>query len=270
MKNILVFICSILITFSLFASGYEEAKSRCSQPAADEPILFSDDFFGWGLNMEQAKKASELAYASNKRLKERAYFDGENFVFPNAIYNSPVLVRIPKNFISSIIKHVESALKRNYVDFIIFPDMGHSHYFIPEDFYNNVLDKFADNEKHLRLEAMMAYPGLKILYHTAEQIKMKDEDKNLINDRHLQWRFYTRNIVGDNQEQGHLEIIHASDHGYNTAHDYEEGYRYWGAGFNISANENGCFPFLYNGQTYYFDLSLKDLEAGNINNSGDL
>ena len=266
MKHYIFILISLCYSFSTYSSGLEQAKLRCAPPLPGESILYSDDF-SWGMNLEQAKEAYEKVYYSDKRLKQRAYFDGENFVFAKALYNSDKDIRIPKNFIESITKHVESALKRNYVDFIIFPDMGHSHYFIPQEFYDNVLEKFSREEENLRYEAMFSHPGLKILYHTAEQFKMKDENKKLVNNRHMQWRYYTRNLVGDNKAQGHLEIIHAADNDFNTARDYDKGYKYWGSGFNISANQNGCFPFKYKGKTYYFDLSLKDLEPSSYSQS---
>ncbi len=38
-----------------------------------------------------------------------------------------------------------------------------------------------------------------------------------------------------------------------------KGYFYFGAGFNVSANKNGCFPYFDGTQVRYFDLSLSDL-----------
>ena len=47
----------------------------------------------------------------------------------------------------------------------------------------------------------------------------------------------------------------------NTVSRADEGYHYWSAGFNISGSEKGCFPYIVNGQTYYFDISLTDLPS---------
>jgi hypothetical protein len=53
-----------------------------------------------------------------------------------------------------------------------------------------------------------------------------------------------------------LELLHNEQHNQNTASNYDDGYRYWGGGFYISAHSNGCFPFKHNGKTYFFDLNL--------------
>jgi hypothetical protein len=89
---------------------------------------------------------------------------------------------------------------------------------------------------------------------------MKTEEGQFVEDRHVQWRFFTRNLVGHNKNQGKIELLHNETHSHNTAREYDEGYRYWGAGFYISANKNGCFAYQNNGKTFYFDLSLKSLE----------
>ena len=39
------------------------------------------------------------------------------------------------------------------------------------------------------------------------------------------------------------------------------GHYKWSSGFNISANERGCFAFEHGGKTIRFDLSLYDLES---------
>jgi len=100
---------------------------------------------------------------------------------------------------------------------------------------------------------------LKILYHTAEQLHML-EDGQLISDRLVQWRFYTRNLLGDNKGEGRLELIHQPTSSHNTARGLMPGHRYWGAGFYISASIDGCFPYTYKDKTYYFDLNLHGLE----------
>ena len=262
MKFLAIIITTILMHSSYAKGVVEVAKSRCDNRLATD-FLYSDDF-SWGMTLSDAQVAFDKVYHSDKRLKDRVFFNGKNFVFPYRYQGESKDIKINETFIKSIIKHVESALERKYVDFIIFPDMGHSHFFIPKKFYNEVLSPIPVSNNNIMYEKMFAHPELKILYHTAEQLKMKEGDE-LINDRHIQWRFYTRNLVGDNKAQGHMELIHAKDNNANTARDYKDNYKYWGAGFNISANRNGCFPYQYNGKTYYFDLSLKDLEPSSTN-----
>ncbi len=217
--------------------------------------------FSWGMTLPDIKNKEKDVYERGLRLKERAVVKDGQVVLPYYSYgdNEPKYIKLTDQFIASVISHVENALKRNYVDAIIFPDMGHSHLFLDQKFYDDVLKDIPVKEQHKRYELMLAHPKTKFLYHTAEQLKMKEESGELVEDRHIKWRFFTRNLIGDNQA-GKLEIVHDESHSHNTARSYEEGYRYWGAGFNISATKKGCFAYKKDGETYYFDLSLKDLE----------
>lgn len=239
-------------------------KENCLPSSGDEEILRSGEF-SWGMKLDEIKEKEKDVYERGLRLKDRAFLKDGQVYLPYYSFGSkePKLVKLSDSFIKSVISHVENALKRNYVDSIIFPDMGHSHLFIDQKFYDEVLSDIPVKEQHKRYELMLAHPKTKFLYHTAEQLEMTYEndlgEKKLIDNRHLQWRFYTRNLIGDNQS-GKLELVHNESHGHNTARSYEEGYRYWGAGFNISATKKGCFSYQKDGETFYFDMSLKDLE----------
>ena len=249
-----------LIMLASLAPAWGLVNVENCRPSANEDILRSGEF-SWGMTLEEIKNKESDVYERGLRLNGRAFVkDGEVYL-PHSTYGSkePKLIKLSERFIKSVTSHVENALKRNYVDALIFPDMGHSHLFIDQKFYDEVLSDIPVKEQHKRYELMLSHPKTKFLYHTAEQLKMLDEGNELLPNRHLQWRFFTRNIVGDNN-QGKLELVHNESHSHNTAHNYEEGYRYWGAGFNISATKKGCFSYQRDGKTYYFDLSLKDLE----------
>jgi len=223
----------------------------------------SYDDFKWGMTREEIINKEKEINESGKRLKARAYLENGKIVIPLDVPTKGVVgVPINDRFIGSVIKHVEEAFKRNYIDALIFPDMGHSHFFILQEYYDKVIKPLAANEKDILYQKIFDHSDLKILYHTAEQLHMVDEDKKLIDDRMTQWRFYTRNLVGGTKNLGKMELIHAKDHTHNTAREYGKRYRYWGAGFNISISKNGCFPFERDGKTFYFDLSMKDLEYG--------
>ncbi len=224
------------------------------------PYVHSDDF-RWGMTLEEIRSKGSEIYNSGKRLKSRAYFNGEQVVMPISISGGTDEVKLTPLFLKSIQKHLEVALSRGYIDAVIFPDLGHSHMFIPEKYYQDVLRPFPVKEKARMYELMLAHPGLKILYHTAEQLTMVDEDKLPIVDREIQWRFYTRNLVGDNQGLGRVELLHEPTSSHNTAHTYDGKHKYWGAGFNITASKNGCFSFTSKGETKYFDLSFEDLTS---------
>jgi hypothetical protein len=228
----------------------------CAPSLADEPVIRGGDF-SWNQSLAEISERAQRLYLEGKRLKSRAFVNEQGEVVVPHVRSTIVReVKLEPHFILSVRRHIEEALRLGYVDEIIFSDMGHAHFFMPWDFYNEVILPIGIDETHIRYELMLAYEGLKMLYHTAEQLEMLDEDRKLINDRKVQWRFFTRNLVGDNRAEGRLELLHNETHSHNTGRSYEEGYRYWGAGFYITANKDGCFPFVHNGAVRYFDLNL--------------
>jgi hypothetical protein len=168
-------------------------------------------------------------------------------------------VAVPASFIASVRAHIENALRLEYVDAVFFPDMGHSHFLIPQAKWDSTYSRFESGRMSRQYEQMMADPDLKILYHTAEQLQFLDKQNRLAGDRRLQERFYSRNLVGDNRGEGRLELLQNREHVANTVSEVA-GYYWWGAGFNVSANKEGCFVYNDRGVERYFDLSLYDLE----------
>lgn len=259
MKYLLM--ATFAISSTLAATSPELIKlESCVRTGQNEEILRSSEF-SWGMTLDEIKKKEKDVYERGLRLKERAYVeDGQGYLPITPYGGSEQKIMLSDRFLKSVIKHVEEGLKRGYIDALIFPDMGHSHLFVNQEFYNNVIKPMPIKESHKRYELMLNHPETRFLYHTAEQLQMVDEDKKLLDDRKLQWRFFTRNLVGGNKALGKIELLHNETHSHNTARDYEEGFRYWGAGFNINGSKNGCFAYQRDGKTFYFDLSLKDLE----------
>jgi hypothetical protein len=250
-----------LSSFVAAASDFSMAKSRCQKPDTNEPLVYSSDF-KWKTSRNEMKNKYIEIYESGKRLNKRAYYNGDDFIIPVDVYGRKnVTFKLTERFLRNITDHIEQGLANKYVDFIMFPDMGHSHFFIPEKFYLEELHGYAVNERDRMYEKLYSHQGLRILYHTAEQLRMLDENNQLINDRYTQWRFYTRNLIGFSDGSKRIELLHQELNMANTARDYKSGYKYWGAGFNISASKDGCFPFLNKGKIEYFDISLKDLES---------
>jgi len=234
-------------------------SERCARPAEDEPILYSSDFI-WDYSPETMASRFEEIYASDKRLKNRAYFDLERggFVLPHlAAWGGDVV--LPKRLIENVRRHIEKALSRGYAEFVFFPDMGHSHLFIPQEHWDERYAGVPVAEMSARYSDLFADPELKVLYHTAEQLTMVDENEELLDDRHVRWRFFTRNPVGDNAYLSRMDLLHEPTHSRNTSRKLE-GHHYLSAGFNMSASKQGCFPFVHKGVTMWFDISLKDLE----------
>ena len=267
MRGVLVFRSMVFLFLLVFSSSavaatafdMEVIKQRCAKPLAAEPVVYNSDF-EWHQTVPQMKSRFERLYESGKRLFLRGFYDREqdSVVLQHSRLGKIVPVPLTEKFIKSVTLHVERALKLGYVSHVFFADMGHAHVHIPQAFWDDELKHVEGQGETYR--RMFAHPGIRLLYHTAEQLQMTDGQKNPLPDRHLQWRLYTRNLVGDNRAAGSLDLLFNPDSALNTAHG-EDGYRYWGAGFDIHSTKNGCFPYLMNGKTHYFDLSLASLPA---------
>jgi hypothetical protein len=237
-----------------------EAALRCAP--TDHPLIYQSDF-RWGMSLLEVAASFAEIYLSPKRLQKR--FHTQNGQIYGEVAQGDEFALIPTHFVYSIKKHIETALERQYAEYVIFPDMGHNHFFVDQAEYDAFDgETFAD-----RMEALIGSPKTKILYHTLEQVAALDENQRLVDDQWLQWRHYTRNIVGDNQGLGQIEIYKNLDSKANTVGTAPEGFRYWGAGVNISANQQGCFSYEHKGQTYYFDASFHDLAYSADNATSD-
>ncbi len=238
---------------------WEQIKERCAAPADDEPIVFSNDF-SWGYSIEEMGIRYEEIYASGKRLNNRAYWDEDRgaFMLPGTeAWGGDV--ELSRRLVENVTLHIEQSLALKYVDFVFFPDMGHAHLFIPEDHWQEVYADTPVSEFSRRYEAMFDDPKLKVFYHVAEQLQTRDDDGNLIEDRHTSWRFHTRNVVGDNNWERRIQLLTDFESKANTAHDLPD-HKYYGAGFNLSASKDGCFPFENrHGEVQWYDISLEDL-----------
>lgn len=258
MVKLALMTATILLSGQVLALNIDTAN--CKPELANEPVVYADDF-KWNMSLEDIQKSSDEMYQSNKRLKARAYYDEtlKSFVLPNSPVQGGV-VRIPEAFITAVTKHVEKAFERKYIDAVMFPDMGHSHFMVPQKYYDKELRDIPVNKMNTMYEKMMAYKDMKVVYHTAEQLKTTDGEDQLLPGKKLQWRYYTRNLIGHNNTNPDLEIFNATETSdANTMHEIP-GYFWWGAGFNIHASKGGCFSFMKDGKKMYFDLSLKDLE----------
>jgi hypothetical protein len=237
----------------------EEISKRCLPQASGEKTLYSSDF-KWGFSLSEMLDRFKEVYVLDRRLGRRAYFDSasQSLLLP---YDSVRggSVTLPLAFVRSVQRHVEQAMRFGYAEGVFFPDMGHSHFLIPtEKYIRDYQDVPVDKIARL-YEMFFRDPELKVVYHTAEQLQMIDKNSVLLPDRHIQWRFFSRNLVGDNLGLGRMELHQNHAHKNNTMHE-ADGYTWWGAGFNISAHQRGCFAYSDRGQIRYFDLSLFDLE----------
>ena len=241
----------------------------CAPETAAEPKLYSSDV-RWGLTLPEMMELYEKLYASDKRLKLRAYFNAGKgrFELPNPPeFGGPVAV--PASLIKALVRHIEVAFEKDYIDAVFFPDMGHSHLLIPDALYRRKYEQYPTARKSQFYTDVLGDPAVRIFYHTAEQLKSLKEDGSVLDDQRVQWRHKTRNIAGPITETAGLTVYQNPASKANTVGEVP-GFYWWGAGFNFSANKSGCFSFKRGDRTVRFDLSLSDLEPDPANpSSGD-
>lgn len=233
---------------------------RCLADLPQEPQVYSSDF-KWNMSLQDIRDASTKMYNSEKRLAQRAFLNSNNeLVFPNDEFRGGP-IKVPATFVKAVTKHIEKAFERGYIDAVLFPDMGHSHFLIPLDQYKKDIEPIPVSQFNVLYEKIFNNPNIKVVYHTAEQLRVMDENKKLIDDKYLQWRYYTRNLVGHNNANPDVELVNATATSNANTMGEVSGYYWWGGGFNIHANKNGCLSYKKDGKVYYFDISLEDLKS---------
>jgi len=264
MKFSAFIISLLLICNSVYANniGSNDMNSNCAPPTGDEPTVYNSDFH-WGYDLNSLKERYDEIYKSGKRLLHRATYDSQSdkvYLHHSGIQQvKPVLASW--NFVNSVRRHIENAIKMTYVDRVFFPDMGHSHMLVDREFFELEISNLPVSEMNKAYEMMINHPKTRFLYHTAEQLQTLDKDNQLLPDKQLQWRFYTRNLVGDNHSD-RLWIYKDLNTKANTVNSPDDqNFHWWSAGFNISASINGCFPFNNGHEIQYFDISLSDLPS---------
>jgi len=63
-------------------------------------------------------------------------------------------------------------------------------------------------------------------YHTAEQLKMVDDNKAVLTDMYSQRRYHTRNIYGDNSMTGQMDMVFSPLNEFNTVEKLFQNY-FW-------------------------------------------
>ena len=239
-------------------NSLKEISRRCGPLSAGEKPLYSGEF-KWGVDIPGMLLKFTEIYRSPKRLPQRAFWDAKKNVLKLPFdAGRGGDIEISENFVKSIVRHVERAFELAYVDAVFFPDMGHSHFLIPEQIMKEKYDRYPVSNMAGMFQDMFKDERVKVLYHTAEQIKTLDEDGNVLNDEQIKWRYKTRNIVGDINPATDLTVLQNPASKANTVGEVP-GYFWWGGGFNLSSQQDGCFEYKAHGQTMYFDLSMFDL-----------
>lgn len=238
------------------ARALADARARCVPRATEEPVIDQSDFVH-DHSEARLRARAEAQYRSAKRLVDRAYYNRhrERFELPVSLDRQRHLalkaLPLEERLIASVIRHVEIALYFGYARFITLSDMGHWHFLVPEDFYDRQIEPLSPRRLDLVYSRISAHPETRYLYHTAEHFRPLDLEG--IDDRALQWRHFTRSLVGDNRMLGSIHPVLA-DNRWNTLHKLP-GYRKF-SGFYLHANADGCFAFRHNGQIRRFDIGL--------------
>lgn len=262
--SVLGFLLFIIFIPNVSALAGTDILTRCrAETAQDKNVYMSD--FSWGYSLQDMLKKALEIYVSGKRLKNRAYYEPalKAYVMPASTSEGAKLTILNLKFIENIKNHIEDSMKKHYADAVFFPDMGHSHLLVPEQMFKTEFDVIDyAKDKNIFYEKLFSKDELQILYHTAEQLKMREEDKGiggaLINDGYLLHRYNHRNVVGKNDGTKEVYTVSVQDtQTFNTVREVE-GYHYWGAGFALNASQDGCFSFEYENKTYFYDLSFDD------------
>jgi len=257
----LSFFNSILATVSYADTNKDFQLQRCINNPQDFENIVTQSDFKWGISHAANRAKETEIYQSGKRLYLRAYYDQAKgaYVLPHTLIGEESVITLTKQFIDSVTHHIEIGLRNKYSEAIVFSDMGHSHLYFPIDHWEKEYKDFVNASPQSKIyEKMLSDKKLRVLYHTAEQIKLKENDQ-ILTDPWAQWRYHSRNVMGYTNGQRGLEVLYAKDNKrYNTVIEVE-GFHRWSAGFNISASKKGCFPYQVNGETRYFDISLESL-----------
>jgi hypothetical protein len=231
--------------------------ARCAPAAADEAKIFQSDFH-WNYSLPEMKARFTEMYSGPKRLDRRAYWDAKagKLMLPHDEGRGGDL-EIGEAFVQAVARHIERAFELNYIDTVFFPDMGHSHILVPDALWAEKYSKYPIPKMSDLYRDMFSDARLQIFYHTAEQLKML-ENGQLVTDERVRFRHKTRNIAGLIKPDAELIVYQNPESAANTVGGVP-GHRWWGAGFNFSAQKDGCFVYRTGGKDYRFDISLYDL-----------
>lgn len=230
--------------------------ARCA-PASGESTIYQSDF-RWDYTLPEMKARFAEMYASPKRLDRRAYWDAAagKLMLPHDAGRGGDF-EIGEGFVRAVARHIERAFELDYIDTVFFPDMGHSHILIPDALWKEKYSNYPVPKMSDLYRDMFSDSRLQIFYHTAEQLKML-ENGQLVADERVRFRHKTRNIGGLIKPDAELNVYQNPESAANTVHG-APGHHWWGAGFNFSAQKDGCFVYKTGGREYRFDISLYDL-----------
>lgn len=181
----ILFTCFLLL-FTYCSEAKANKYENCFASAEQDPELKT---YPIAHSIAELKEQFEDNYQSQNRLKYRIYWDAKNKQYIQTIDNKNYF--IPQNFITTIEKQITLSLKKGYADQVFYSDLGHAHIYFPEKTEFNLEN----------LSSLLLLKKAKILYHTAELVKLREGDTlngPLVPDFWLAWRYFTRNYIANN------------------------------------------------------------------------
>lgn len=245
----------------LFAAPTSAAETQslvsslenCRQEIATDGFLYRKHFNEWEFDPLTMTSYFTEIYKSPLRLLKRAWVQGAQVQVPIEINErSFENILVPTPFVQNLVMHFREALEQEYAKHIFFPDMGHGHFYLPTEEYKNFLQNSAGLSEPQKMQKLLTYKTLKIMYHTSEQLSRapRNGQKSEYN-KEWQWRNLVRHIVGQNSPRTSLQVYRDDSHFVKT------GYTSVGGSFYFSANQAGCFRANLGDQTINFDISFK-------------
>lgn len=229
-------------------------------PVRDTCIPFSESEkpFARDYTFYEDKKTllayAKEVYEASRRLQKRAYWnaDAESLVVPYGTTD----IKVSAKFWQGLSGHITQALKRDYANAVVYPDLGHAHLLLPTAAWEAIKNNNSSNET--RMEKVLASDQIQFLYHTAEMIQVKDGDftkGTFPQDPWKLWRYFSRNLLGTTQNQNSLEVVWAGEKAiYNTVRSMP-GMTEVSTVYFIS-NHRGCLPYQLDTTTQFFDFTF--------------
>lgn len=231
------------------------AQQDCSDPfKSSDNVLISKNY-----PASQTAAQVQLLYTTLLENQERLEYrvmrsETGDYKIPlvpinsHGIQNPTNWVPFPEHIAATIIRHTHQALEKNYAQHVFFPDMGHGHFYLPQN--KAVLLNSTTHNDVSRWTSLMNDPELVILYHTRENYDLSESLT------HPDISFYNehRNLLGSWSNPDILQVLAGPGGTPNTVRVIPNmasvGTIYF------SATAKGCFPFTTNNSPLFLDFSF--------------
>ncbi|MDO8523437.1 MAG: hypothetical protein Q7S12_04135 [bacterium] len=157
-------------------------------------------------------------------------------------------IGVPEKFLNEVKRHIVEMLKTGAARYVFELDAGHGHFALPKDTLEHYWEKYDDRVE--LLEAVLRDQNLSVLYHTAEHLKVTENDPADVKD----WQAKRNVLAGFDGSQ--IKILEPTKNGVGRG--VESPLNSFG-GMNFSVHKNGNL-FLYvkseDGRMYALSLDI--------------